>query len=132
MVQCMMVPSDEFHQAALNISTEDKFQSIQRFPCQPLRGCTNSHMMIFIESQSRRVHHSQQFLTGQRQRLLQLLQMVVSLCDHHPDCILVCGGLVPLELISCPVSEVLPVRLVRHLPYGPQHVSVNPQNPLSL
>lgn len=68
----------------------------------------------------------------QRQRLLKLLQVVVSLCDHHPDGILVCGGFIPLELVSRPVSEVLPVCLVWYLPYGSQHVSVNPQNFLSL
>lgn len=45
---------------------------------------------------------------------------------------LVCDALVPLELVSGPVSQVLPVPLIWYLTYRPQHFSINPQNLLSL
>lgn len=45
---------------------------------------------------------------------------------------LVCDTLVPLELVSGPVSQVLPVPLLWYLTYRPQHFSINPQNLLSL
>lgn len=48
------------------------------------------------------------------------------------SCYLVGDALVALELVSCPVSQVLPVPLLWDLTYRPQHFSVNPQNLLSL
>lgn len=48
------------------------------------------------------------------------------------SCYLVGDALVALELVSCPVSQVLPVPLLWDLTYRPQHFSINPQNLLSL
>lgn len=45
---------------------------------------------------------------------------------------LVSGALVSLELLSGPVRQVFPVSLVRYQSNGPQNLSVDAQNPLSL
>lgn len=66
------------------MGSDSQVASIPTFP----------HQILFLtENQLNRVQNrnsgSLQSLTvGQRQRLLQLLQVIGSLCDHHTDCIL--------------------------------------------
>lgn len=106
------------------MGSDSQVASIPTFP----------HQILFLtENQLNRVQNrnsgSLQSLTvGQCQRLLQLLQVIGSLCDHHTDCILMCDIFVPMEFISGPVSQELPICLIWHPSYGPQHVSVDPQH----
>lgn len=41
---------------------------------------------------------------------------------------LMCDILVPMEFLSGPVSQELPICLIWDPSYGPQHVSVDPQH----
>ena len=80
-------PSGHFHQSILKKRCQAKgeFQYMlqQRFPWQRVQSVQRSSPDEAV------VHSSSHCLTpGQRQRRLQRLQVVLSLCDHHTDGIL--------------------------------------------